>query len=395
MNGNIINVTALNTVINAIFRAEEHLHDINVAGEISGFKIAKGHAYFILKDEKCQINCTCFNCAKTYCPKDGESVVIKGSVDYYAQGGKLNLNVDSITAVGQGLLALQLQMLRQKLAKEGLFDKQFKKPIPLYPTNVCVITSFNGAVIKDIKKTVRRKNDIINIIVKDVKVQGKDAHTEIIDALRQVDNLGYDVIIIARGGGSPEELMPFNNEQLVRTVFRCVTPIISAVGHESDVTLCDEAADYRAATPTAAAEKIAYDVAGIKDNLYSCSKRMLKALGDKVSTLEKQVKTNLSALNSRIALNVEQSGNAIATYQNRIGYAIKDVVNEKFNQYNNLLTRLKADNPLGILEKGYWYLSIENKAITSAAQLNAGDILTLRSHDGTATAVVSEVKNDV
>ena len=161
-------------------------------------------------------------------------------------------------------------MLKIQLAKEGLFDVEHKKPIPLYPFDVCVITSFTGAVIRDIKKTVRRKNDLINIYIKDVKVQGKDAHKEIIDALEVVDKMNYDVIIIARGGGSAEDLMPFNEEQLVRAIFRCKTPIISAVGHESDVTLCDEVADYRAATPTAAAEKIAYDTQELREYLAYC-----------------------------------------------------------------------------------------------------------------------------
>ena len=265
MNNNIISVTALNTVINMIFKAEEHLHDIQVAGEVSGFKVFKGHGYFTLKDEKCQISCTCFNCAKTYQPKDGESVIVKGSVDYYAAGGRLNFNVDSIQAVGKGLLAIKLEMLKNRLRQEGYFDEAHKKPIPQYPSNICVITSFNGAVIKDIKRTVRRKNDLINIFIKDVKVQGKDAHIEIVDALEKVDAMGFDVIIIARGGGSFEDLLPFNEELLVKAIYACKTPVISAVGHESDVTLCDEAADYRAATPTAAAEYVAYDVIQLKE----------------------------------------------------------------------------------------------------------------------------------
>lgn len=395
MNDNIINVTTLNTVINAIFRAEEHLHDIQVAGEISGYKIFKGHAYFILKDEKCQINCTCFYCAKTYQPKDGESVIVRGSVDYYAAGGKLNFNVDSIKAIGQGLLALKLEMLKNKLRQEGLFDTEHKKEIPPYPSNVCVVTSFNGAVIKDIKRTIRRKNDLINIYIKDVKVQGKDAHKDIIDALSKVDKMGFDVIIIARGGGSYEELMPFNEEELVRAIYACKTPIISAVGHESDVTLCDDVADYRAATPTAAAEYIAYDTQELKDYISYCGTRIKNLLDKHIQNSEKELKNKISLLVSQMKLSYAKHEHKIETIKSAIQSSMQNIYTYYQHRLATVMTKLEADNPLNVLKKGYWYVSKNNKAVTSVKQLKVGENIGLTVSDGQISAIITEVKNEV
>ncbi len=392
MEGNILNVTTLNNYINSIFRAEEMLHNINVAGEVSGFKVTKGHAYFTLKDENCQIACNCFNCAKTYIPKDGESVVLKGSVDYYAIGGRLNFNVDSITSIGKGLLAYKLELLRAQLAKEGLFDLSYKKPIPTFPTDICVITSFNGAVIKDIKKTVRRKNDIINIYIKDVKVQGIDAHKEIISALDIVDNMNFDVIIIARGGGSAEDLMPFNEEQLVRAIFRCKTPVISAVGHESDTTLCDEVADYRAATPTAAAEKIAYDVQEFKEYILYCGKRMKSALDSDIALKGKDLNGKVNLIKAQVKLNFSQNANKINLYVQNLKNIMDKKISLSEGKYTATLARLKADNPLGILQKGYWYVSKNGQAVLSSKDLQAGDNVSLKTYDGRIKAVITEVE---
>lgn len=368
------------------------LHNINVAGEVSGFKVTKGHAYFTLKDENCQIACNCFNCAKTYIPKDGESVVLKGSVDYYAKGGRLNFNVDSITSIGKGLLAYKLELLRAQLAKEGLFDLSYKKPIPTFPTDICVITSFNGAVIKDIKKTVRRKNDIINIYIKDVKVQGIDAHKEIISALDIVDNMNFDVIIIARGGGSAEDLMPFNEEQLVRAIFRCKTPVISAVGHESDTTLCDEVADYRAATPTAAAEKIAYDVQEFKEYILYCGKRMKSALDSDIALKGKDLNGKVNLIKAQVKLNFSQNANKINLYVQNLKNIMDKKISLSEGKYTATLARLKADNPLGILQKGYWYVSKNGQAVLSSKDLQAGDNVSLKTYDGRIKAVITEVE---
>ncbi len=395
MFGNIINVTALNTVINSIFRAEEHLHNIQVAGEISGFSIKNGHGYFELKDENCKIACNCFNCAKTYIPKNGEAVIVRGSVDYYAKAGKLNFNVDSITLAGQGLLALQLEMLRQQLEKEGLFDQRFKKDIPKYPSNVCVITSRSGAVIKDIKKTIRRKNDLIDIFIKDVRVQGTEAVKDIVKALEAVDGKGFDVLIIARGGGSAEELMPFNDESLVRAVFRCRTPVISAVGHESDVTLCDRVADHRAATPTAAAECIAYDTQELKSYLEYVLQKMRSSVSKKVDDGEKELVAKLKYINSLIKSVYSDNNYEISRVFERLKTAARNSYIAAERKLDYAISALKANNPLDIMAKGYWHVSKDGASVVSTKELFIGDSLTMRSKDGKVIARVLEVENEI
>lgn len=395
MNNNIISVTALNTVINMIFKAEEHLHDIQVAGEVSGFKVFKGHGYFTLKDEKCQISCTCFNCAKTYQPKDGESVIVKGSVDYYAAGGRLNFNVDSIQAVGKGLLAIKLEMLKNRLRQEGYFDEAHKKPIPQYPSNICVITSFNGAVIKDIKRTVRRKNDLINIFIKDVKVQGKDAHIEIVDALEKVDAMGFDVIIIARGGGSFEDLLPFNEELLVKAIYACKTPVISAVGHESDVTLCDEAADYRAATPTAAAECVAYDVIQLKEYVEYCKTRVKTLVLNKLKSDETELRNKMSLLISGVKLTYQSNRHRLDNALGALKNSMNNIYVTNSHRLESVITKLEAANPLNMLKKGFWHVSKDGKTLLSVKGLKEGTEIDLRANDGKLKARITEVKNEV
>ena len=263
---NAISVTEINLTIKACMDSPI-FKGLFVFGEVSGFKFSGPHAYFTLKDKDSQISCVCFNAKRTYSPKDGEGVIVKGSIDYYVKGGRLSLQVTDIEPAGMGALALEFEKLKAKLASEGLFDEAHKKPIPQYVKNVLVVTSKTGAVIRDIVTTVRRKNPIINIVVRDVRVQGEGAGHEIAKILPLVDELGYDVIIIARGGGSLEDLAPFYDEELVRAVYAMNTPVVSAIGHETDFSLCDFVADARAATPTAAGELVAFDYYTMIDNL--------------------------------------------------------------------------------------------------------------------------------
>ena len=291
-----LSVSIVNMYIHNVFVAEEMLHDIDVVGEVSGISVVRGHAYFTLKDKDAQIACNSFNCAKTYVPKNGELVIVRGSVSYYEKNGRLSLNADKIVPYGAGLIAMQLEQLKKKLSEEGIFDESHKKLIPKYCKNVCVLTSTTGAVIRDIITTVRRYNNVIDINVYGVQVQGESSAESVRKALEITDKLGFDVIIIARGGGSAEDLMPFNDEKLVWSIYAAETPIISAVGHETDFTLCDFVADARAATPTAAAELIAFDVSEIKKNLSDFALWAKKRLTDKAGIY----KNNLSMTSRRL-----------------------------------------------------------------------------------------------
>lgn len=386
-----LSVSIVNMYIHNVFVAEEMLHDIDVVGEVSGISVVRGHAYFTLKDKDAQIACNSFNCAKTYVPKNGELIIVRGSVSYYGKNGKLSLNADRIVPYGAGLLAMQLEELKNKLTKEGLFDPEHKKPIPRYCKDVCVLTSTTGAVIRDIITTVRRYNDVININVYGVQVQGENSAESIIKALSITDKLGFDVIIIARGGGSQEDLMPFNDEKLVRSIFAAKTPVISAVGHETDYTLCDFVADVRAATPTAAAELVAYDVSEIKESLSDFAAKAKKTLIEKVANC-----ANGLAMTSRRMLTAATArataARAALNISVRALSGAADIAYKDFRtKYEKSVLSLGAANPVAILEKGFFSIQRGDDRIKRASDLSVGDKIRINAGDGTAEATVDNV----
>lgn len=388
---NVISVSEVNATVKACIDAPI-FKGLEVFGEVSGFKFSGPHAYFTLKDKDSQLQCVCFYAAKTYNPKDGESVIVRGNIDYYVKGGRLSLQATSIQPVGKGLLFLQFERLKAQLQAEGLFDEAHKKPIPQFPKNVLVITSKTGAVIRDICTTVRRKNPIINIVVKDVRVQGDGAGKDIANVIRRVDSLGYDVIIIARGGGSLEDLAPFYDEQLVRAVYDMKTPVISAVGHETDFSLCDFVADVRAATPTAAGELVAYDYYGMANQVMQNIQRLrqnAKRNYERSATKARLASTNLQRL-------------ATAFYDDRLHYVEKNLTLAKnavvriFDSANakaeNAFGALDRLSPLKILKRGYFRLQANGKTVNGASALKVGDTISATGGDGVVKAEVKEIE---
>lgn len=388
---NAVSVSEVNATIKACIDSPI-FKGLEVFGEVSGFKFSGPHAYFTLKDKDSQLSCVCFYAAKTYNPKDGESVIVKGSLDYYLKGGRLSLQVNSIQPVGKGLLFLEFERLKAKLQAEGLFDESHKKPIPQFANKVLVVTSKTGAVIRDIVTTVRRKNPVIDIVVRDVRVQGDGAGKDIAGVLARVDRLGYDVIIIARGGGSLEDLAPFYDEQLVRQVYNMNTPVISAVGHETDFSLCDFVADARAATPTAAGELVAYDYYAMVD----------------------EVKENMNRLSRNIRRNYERSTQraqlacsnlqrlATAFYSDRLHRVERDLNDAKtailrnFDAANARAEKafgaLDSLSPLKTLNRGYFRLQLGKDTINKASSLKIGDVIKATGGDGTVTAKVTDIE---
>ena len=388
---NTISVSEVNATIKAcvdspIFKGLE------VFGEISGFKFSGPHAYFTLKDKESQLSCVCFYAAKMYNPKDGESVICKGSVDYYVKGGRLSLQVSSIQPVGKGLLFLEFERLKAKLLEEGLFDAAHKKPIPKFAKRVLVVTSKTGAVIRDIATTVRRKNPIIDIVVKDVRVQGEGAGKEIAKVLERVDNLGYDVIIIARGGGSLEDLAPFYDEQLVRTVYKMKTPVVSAVGHETDFSLCDFVADARAATPTAAGELVAYDYYAMADELKKNMQRLLTGAKRSYERKTAKAQLDMSKLQRLASEFYMQRTRKVEQCLEKS----KNLVQRKFDlaaaRAEKATGALDNLSPLKILKRGYFRLQSGNETISKVSTLKVGDEITATGGDGTVRATVKEIE---
>lgn len=388
---NLISVSEVNATIKACIDAPI-FKGLEVLGEVSGYKFSGPHAYFTLKDKYSQLSCVCFNARKTYVPTDGESVVVKGSLDYYLKGGRLSFQASEITPAGKGALFLEFERLKARLLQEGLFDDAHKKPIPQFVKNALIVTSKTGAVIRDIVTTVRRKNPLINIVVKDVRVQGEGAGVEIARVLDRVDNLGYDVIVIARGGGSLEDLAPFYDEHLVRAVYRMKTPVVSAVGHETDFSLCDFVADARAATPTAAGELIAYDYYKMLDDLKQHARRLCvnaTRLYDKKSASLQRSCLRLGSLASDFYL--KKQHRVVSDVEK-----MKSLVDKKFESANSRLdkTMVALDNlsPLKILRRGYFRLRVGNDTINGVASLKVGDRINATGADGEVSAVVENIQ---
>ncbi len=388
---NAVSVSEINATIKACMDSPI-FKGLEVYGEVSGFKYSGPHAYFTLKDKNSQISCVCFYAQKTYNPKDGESVIVKGGVDYYVKGGRLSLQVNSIQPVGQGLLFLEFERLKAKLLEEGLFASEHKKPIPPYVKNVLVLTSKTGAVIRDIVTTVRKKNPVIDIVVKDVRVQGEGAGKEIARVLPIVDRLGYDVIVIARGGGSLEDLAPFYDEQLVRAVYNLNTPCISAVGHETDFSLCDFVADVRAATPTAAGELVAYDYYQMTKDLSDDVARLTRGMQRCYKQAQKRVEQASVGLSRQASTFYVKRAHVV---QNAVGKAktnVQRLFDNALAKAERLTVALDNLSPLKTLSRGYFRLQMEGKTVNKVAQIKVGQIIKAVGGDGSVSAKVESVE---
>lgn len=345
-----------------------------------------------MKDKDGAIPCSCFFAKKTYNPtKEGESVICTGKVDYYTKTGKLSLIVESIQPVGKGELHIKLEKLKAKLLAEGLFDVSHKKSIPNFCKNVGVVTSKTGAVIRDIVRTVRNKNDYIKISVFDVRVQGENASKDIEQGLKFMDTLGFDCIILARGGGSFEDLMPFNDEDLARTIYAMKTPIISAVGHETDFSISDFVADARSATPTAAAELVAFDVEQVKmqikaslDSMYGNLTRLEGKKHDKLKAL-------IDSLSDKSMRKFDKAESVTLMLMQNLSNKCENFVSEKEQKVLQQITALEANNPLKLLKNGYFKISKEGKG-AKFEDVEVGDEIEIISSNGTLTADVKSKK---
>ena len=388
---NYITVRELNFYLNRIIDAEELLHNMYVLGEVSGCSIHRGNLYCTLKDEDAQIGAVCFAVDKTYLPSDGEQVLMFGTPTYYEKTGKLSLVARRIEPFGKGRLHLQLEELKKKLLEEGIFNEGHKTPQPKFSKNVCLVTSINGAVVHDMYSTIRKYNNLINVCIIDVSVQGKSAESDIVKGLQLADRGGFDTVILARGGGSFEDLMPFNSEAVCRTLYNMDTFVISAVGHETDFTLADYAADVRALTPTAAGKMIAFDTKQLILDVISDISIAGRKLDNRIKT--QQLKS--TELTRRATYLI---GNKLQNIQSKIENklsTVEKIVNDKINNYDvRLLTdvnKLEALNPLRILKSGYLKAEIEGKTVESVSSLKEGDNLTLTAVDGKLKVEIKEI----
>ena len=366
-----LTVTQYNTYIKQIFDAEELLHNIKIVGEVFGVSLSKTAIYFSLKDEGGAVGCVCFAPIIMAEIKDGDKVIVTGSPNYYIKGGRLSFVVQKIQKQGQGDLYAQFLMMKDKLEKEGLFDPNSKKPMPENIKTIGVITSKEGAVIHDIRNIARRRDPSINIALFPVKVQGNGAETEIANAINLLSNYdAIDAIIVARGGGSLEDLAAYNTEIVARATFACQKFIVSAVGHETDFTIIDFVSDLRAPTPSAAAELLTHDKMAQKtalDRLVGAFAGQLnRFIDNKILIFEKYQKSFENIADSFVA--------------NK---------NFELGMLENSLNKL---NPMDILKRGYAKVEQQGKVVDKAEKVVLQSSITVNFYDGKVVATPTEVK---
>ena len=395
----VLSVSQLNRYIMLNFDADENLANIFIRGEISNFTnhYRTGHLYFTLKDDSAAVRVVMFNSSAKrlkFMPEDGMKVIARGRVSVYEASGQYQLYVDDMQPDGVGALNLAYEQLKEKLQKEGLFSELHKKPLPPYPEKVGVITSPTGAAVRDIINVLGRRFPYAEIVFCPVLVQGDGAHLQLTDAVNLFNSeRAADVIIIGRGGGSIEDLWEFNDEGLARAVYNSEIPVISAVGHETDFTICDFVADMRAPTPSAAAELAVPDANELQYALSALKNRMFlnvsSGIADRRSRLE--YLTSKGALKSPDEMLSNRSqrldtafSKMLSSYENRIG--------GKKVEFISAATALSKLDPMSVLMRGFAFVSDESgKNVYSSQALAKGDKINVRFHDGSAVCEVKEI----
>ena len=393
-----LSVSELNARIKGLIESDPVLGSVYVRGELSNYKVyPSGHHYFTLKDAESSLRCVMFRSAASklrFRPESGMRVTAWGRVAVYPRDGAYQLYCEGLMPEGAGDLQVAYEQLKAKLAAEGLFDPAHKKPIPRYPERIAVITSSAGAAVHDIIRVLRKRWPVAKVVLLPVRVQGVEAPPEIAGALRYANKYRVaDVIITGRGGGSIEDLWAFNDERVARAIYASELPVISAVGHEPDVTIADFVADLRAATPSNAAELVAPDVSELRDAIRSASARLDQAIGRGLS----QRRTALTELASRRVMQsptgfIDQRRLELDSIRLRLDAAATGRLHRERQEFARLAAKLDALSPLKVLGRGYSIaLDAEGRAVREAGQLKAGDKLDLRLSRGGAKCLVESV----
>lgn len=389
MKSTILSVTQLNTYVKSIIEGDMLLRSLYVVGEISNFTnhYRTGHFYMTLKDENCAVKAVMFASANRrlkFMPENGMKVIVRGRVSIFERDGQYQLYIDDMQPDGLGALNLAFEQLKNKLAQEGLFDECYKQPIPHRATRIGVVTSATGAVIQDIRNVVSRRYPLAEIILAPVQVQGASAAPQIVDAIERFNSGDYaDVLIVGRGGGSLEDLWAFNEEIVARAFFNSRIPIISAVGHETDFTICDFVADLRAPTPSAAAElavpDIREDIAFVQTVVYECEGMLLQRINDERNRLNilkerLEYRSPMMQIDQRLQLVDSCLTSALLSIRRRL-----DTENARFAA---TAARLDALSPLKVMSRGYSIVMKDKSVVTSSAELTEGDKITVGFADG-------------
>ena len=391
-------VSELNGLVKQILESDELLRRVAVTGEISNFKRnSSGHCYFTLKDDRCAVSCTLFRSQADrlrFRPEQGMNVIVMGRVTLYPAGGVYQINVDSLMPEGIGDLHAAFEQLKQKLGEEGLFDSDRKKPLPRFPKTIAVITSGTGAAVMDISRILRRRWPLSKVVVLPVAVQGAEAPAQIAGALRYVNRWELaDVIICGRGGGSLEDLWGFNSEKVARAIGESRIPVISAVGHEPDVTIADYAADRRAATPSNGAEIAVPDREEMLQQLDELSQKLMMKLEKRISDAESALhRLKASPVLTDPLRSVELRLQRVERQQALLSAAGERIVHGQERRLAAVAASLEALSPLKVLARGYAVVRTDGgKTASSVRQTALGERVTVTLSDGELSCTVDKI----
>ena len=396
-----ITVSELNNYIKHTFDSDRLLSAVSVRGEISNFvNHRSGHMYFSLKDDDAQVRAVMFRSRAAglkFMPENGMKVTVHGSVTAYPRDGSYQIYVGSMQPDGVGALYLAYEQLKARLSDEGLFDEAHKKPLPEMPGKIGVITASTGAAIRDILNVTKRRFPLADIYVYPALVQGEGAEEELVSGVDYFDTTGLaDVVIIGRGGGSIEDLWAFNSEKLARRIYEARVPIISAVGHETDFTICDFVSDMRAPTPSAAAELAVPDKNELLRYIDYCSDRIDTALIRKLDKCRESLESLMARYRTvspeRI---IREKADKTEALKKELTSCISRVFEKLFTELSLLSGKLDAMSPLSVLRRGYGIVTRGKRAISSAHGINPGEHISVQLSDGRIDALVESVKKEV
>lgn len=398
---NIYSVAQVNSYIKNMFMQDFMLSHILIRGEVSNCKYhTSGHIYFTIKDKTGTIACVMFAGNRnglTFSLQEGQTVIVEGSVRVYERDGKYQLYAKAITLDGAGFFYQQFEKLKKELEEMGMFTEEYKKPIPRFAKTIGIVTASTGAAIRDIVNIARRRNPYVQLILYPALVQGDGAKNTIVEGIAYLDRFGVDVIIIGRGGGSIEDLWAFNEECVARAIFACQTPVISAVGHEVDVTISDYVADLRAPTPSAAAELAVFDYQSYRYTLEEKQRMLVQKMLGKIELSRgklKQAEIQLRYVGPKNKVFMQRQ--RLFDLEGQLERLMERKVVVARHQIEVLAERLDGGSPLKKLGKGYAYVTDKNgQALKKTEQVSKGDAILVQVVDGKFLALVQEVLKEI
>ncbi|MBR6045801.1 MAG: exodeoxyribonuclease VII large subunit [Ruminococcus sp.] len=398
----ILTVSQLSKYIRFKLQGDPKLKGVAVKGELVDYNLnyRSGHAYFSLRDEEAVVRCVMFASSASrlrFSPENGMSILAVGSVDIYEKSGTYQIIVTELAPLGAAEARVGLEQLKRKLSEQGVFDPAKKKPIPQMPRKIAIVTSLNGAAVKDVINVLSRRFPIVEAEIFPATVQGSEAAASIASALARADRSGADTLILTRGGGSDDELSVFNDERVIMAVYNCSTPVISAVGHEIDTFLCDYAADLRAPTPSAAAELAVPELSVLTGAYDLLARRLTEAMMSRIEREERAV-TELGAALAYASPQhgIETSMQTVDSLLDRLNTLMESRLRSEGMKLDKFAAQLAALSPFGILGRGYTITAKDGSAVSSVSGLREGDSVNIIFADGSAGAEITRVnKNEV